>query len=124
MIDITKTYKTKDGRDVRIYATDCGGDYPIHGAVNTGNVWNTMTWNNELVFNAKDPDNALNLIEYNPLLELSIDTPVLVQSESTSTWFKAHFAGIAENGRIEVFANGRSAWTANHISCFKIWKLP
>lgn len=28
-----KEYKTRDGRKVRIYATDAGGEYPIHGAV-------------------------------------------------------------------------------------------
>jgi hypothetical protein len=32
MIDIIKKYRTRDGREVRIYATD-GHEYPIHGAV-------------------------------------------------------------------------------------------
>lgn len=32
MIDINKKYRTRDGREVRIYATD-GHEYPIHGAV-------------------------------------------------------------------------------------------
>ena len=33
MIDPKKKYKTRDGRDVRIYAVDAGGDYPVHGAI-------------------------------------------------------------------------------------------
>jgi hypothetical protein len=33
MIDINKTYRTRDGRQVRIYSTDGGGIYPIHGAI-------------------------------------------------------------------------------------------
>lgn len=33
MIDMTKKYQTKDGFQVRIYATDCGGEFPIHGAL-------------------------------------------------------------------------------------------
>jgi hypothetical protein len=33
MIDKSKTYKTRDGREVRIYATDGYKDYPIHGAI-------------------------------------------------------------------------------------------
>ena len=33
MIDINKTYRTRCGYEVRIYATNCGGTYPIHGAV-------------------------------------------------------------------------------------------
>ena len=34
MIDMKKKYRTKDGREVRIYATDGVGHYPVHGAVN------------------------------------------------------------------------------------------
>ena len=32
MIDPKKTYRTRDGREVRIYAVDGGGDFPNHGA--------------------------------------------------------------------------------------------
>jgi hypothetical protein len=32
-IDINKKYKTRDGQDVRIYAVDGNGPYPVHGAV-------------------------------------------------------------------------------------------
>ena len=35
MIDKSKTYRTRDGREVRIYATDGVGDQAIHGAVLT-----------------------------------------------------------------------------------------
>ncbi len=28
-----KAYKTRDGRTARIYAVDCGGSFPIHGAI-------------------------------------------------------------------------------------------
>ena len=50
MIDITKKYRTRDGREVRIYATD-GGDLvegqTIHGAVLNGNNWVFAIWNAE-----------------------------------------------------------------------------
>jgi len=38
--------KTKDGRPVRIYATDGGGLYPIHGAIwmNSEEGWRVATW--------------------------------------------------------------------------------
>lgn len=46
MIDINKTYKTRDGKEVRIYATDGGGRYPVHGALlfenETG--WSITVW--------------------------------------------------------------------------------
>jgi len=32
-IEVGKKYYTEDGREVRIYATDAGGVFPIHGAV-------------------------------------------------------------------------------------------
>jgi hypothetical protein len=32
MISMDKQYRTRDGREVRIYAVDGGGKYPIHGA--------------------------------------------------------------------------------------------
>ena len=33
MISMDKTYRTRDGREVRIYAVDGGGKQPIHGSV-------------------------------------------------------------------------------------------
>jgi hypothetical protein len=32
MIDMSKQYRTRDGREVRIYAVDGAKDYPVHGA--------------------------------------------------------------------------------------------
>jgi predicted DNA-binding protein with PD1-like motif len=32
-IDINKKYRTRDGHEVRIYATDGMGLYPVHGAI-------------------------------------------------------------------------------------------
>jgi hypothetical protein len=47
VIEMGKQYKTRDGRDVRIYATDGGGDEPIHGAYRDsedGDVWILAAW--------------------------------------------------------------------------------
>ena len=33
-----------DGREVRIYAQDAGGEYPIHGAIKDGKEWSMATW--------------------------------------------------------------------------------
>lgn len=33
IISMDKKYKTRDGRDVRIYCTDAGGVYPVHIAI-------------------------------------------------------------------------------------------
>ena len=44
MIDLTKQYRTRDGREVRIYATDASGSYPVHGAVKDGDIWVEYSW--------------------------------------------------------------------------------
>jgi hypothetical protein len=44
MIDKSKTYKTRDGREVRIYATDGVLPYPIHGAIKTKEGWVRASW--------------------------------------------------------------------------------
>ena len=43
MIDISKTYRTRDGREVRIYATD-GAHGKVHGAMLTAEGWEHRTW--------------------------------------------------------------------------------
>ena len=46
MIDSNKKYRTRDGREVRIYATDgaqCGTC--VHGAVFNNEWWGSVTWN-------------------------------------------------------------------------------
>ena len=44
MIEITKTYCTRCGYPVRIYATDGVGAYPIHGAYCEGEDWIQSQW--------------------------------------------------------------------------------
>lgn len=44
MIDKSKIYKTRDGREVRIYATDGVLPYPIHGAIKTKEGWVRASW--------------------------------------------------------------------------------
>lgn len=44
MITMDKKYQTKSGSEVRLYAIDAGGEYPVHGAVKSGEEWISMTW--------------------------------------------------------------------------------
>lgn len=44
MIDPNKTYRTRGGRPVRIYATDGAGYKPIHGAVREAEGWRMVGW--------------------------------------------------------------------------------
>lgn len=40
MIDKEKKYTTRTGLPSRIYATDGGGEYPVHGAIFNNGKWN------------------------------------------------------------------------------------
>jgi hypothetical protein len=44
MIDKNKTYRTRDGREVRIYSVDGAGRYCVHGAVKTVDGWEMHLW--------------------------------------------------------------------------------
>ena len=44
MISMDKTYRTRDGHEVRIYAINIGQSSPIHGAFLDEKEWRIWTW--------------------------------------------------------------------------------
>jgi hypothetical protein len=47
MISKDKTYRTRDGREVRIYATETGpNNFYVHGAIKKDNGWDVCSWGN------------------------------------------------------------------------------
>jgi len=44
MIEVNKKYTTRDGKEVRIYATDGLGAYPVHGAILEYGIWGINSW--------------------------------------------------------------------------------
>lgn len=54
-VSLNKKYITKEGVEVRLYSTDGGGKYPVHGAYNfkglQGDSWNVAMWTLEGRFN-------------------------------------------------------------------------
>lgn len=44
MISKDKEYRTRDGREVRIYATDGDNDFPVHGAIKHPEGWSVFCW--------------------------------------------------------------------------------
>ena len=63
MIDINKTYRTRDGREVRIYATDGWDMLPIHGAIKIEGDWRLSCWSTSGIHHQ---DRAYDLIEVRP----------------------------------------------------------
>jgi len=76
-IDINKNYRTRDGKDVRIYAVDGYGPYSVHGAVEkkTG-VWIIESWtSNGAVSNgAVSPilNGSYDLVEVKPRIKQKV----------------------------------------------------
>jgi len=67
MIDIHKKYRTRDGREVRIYATDGGSRYPVHGAVCMDDGWLPRQWTEQgELSNGRLVPSAHDLIEVRP----------------------------------------------------------
>jgi hypothetical protein len=65
MIDKNKQYKTRDGREVRIYATDGRGVFPVHGAIRESNGWYSCNWSQYGKY-SEEPDSPSHLIEFKP----------------------------------------------------------
>ena len=67
MIDKSKTYKTRDGREVRIYATDGRAVYPIHGAILQEHGWQQSCWAVDGLYSISSSGNhSGDLIEVRP----------------------------------------------------------
>ena len=54
---------------------------------------------------------------------LKIDTKVLVRDHEGMGWYKRHFAGWDEDGRMLCWARGRSSHTETEETRWNFWKL-
>jgi len=67
MISMDKKYRTRDGREVRIYAVDGDGSHPVHGAIKINTGWRSCTWEQE-GFHLVD-EGYCDLIEVKPRIQ-------------------------------------------------------
>jgi len=71
MIDINKKYRTRDGREVRIYAIDGLDTHSVHGAMYTIGGWLSYTWRKDGSY-FSDMDYADDLIEVKPRIKRTV----------------------------------------------------
>jgi hypothetical protein len=107
MINKDKTYKTRDGREVRIYATDGHPLEPIHGAIRDyEDRWNAAIWQKDgsNLYKSRDAD----LIEVRPHIKRTV-------------WLNVHVnrSVIAHNYREEA-DNLFCKDVAPRIACIKV----
>jgi hypothetical protein len=70
MIDINKKYRTRDGREVRIYAVDGNMPLCVHGAFKDHGEWRSCSWQQDGVqFFVKGP---FDLIEVKPRIQRTV----------------------------------------------------
>lgn len=62
MIDLNKKYRTKNGREVRIYAIDGNETGYVHGAIKGENGWFITSWRSDGISGFPDYD----LVEVKP----------------------------------------------------------
>lgn len=70
MIDKNKQYKTRSGLPVRIYATDGGGAFPVHGAMFHEDMQTPVTWTSDGSFDVIGRDDS-DLIEVKPKIKVA-----------------------------------------------------
>ena len=107
MIDINKKYRTRVGREVRIYATDGGGPQPVHGAISGLNFWSTANWSKNgsyTVVYGQEHDN--DLIEFRP-------------RHKRTVWMNMYSEGFISSEHEDKEAADRSAF-AGRIACIKV----
>jgi hypothetical protein len=68
MIDPKKQYRTRYGREVRIYAVDGGGHKPIHGAIREGDGWFLTSW----LYTGAGAIDCNSLIEMKPRIQREV----------------------------------------------------
>lgn len=72
-IELNKQYKTRDGREVRIYAVDGGKPYPVHGSIKVNDdQWELASWQSDGRLSYKDYLNDSDLIEVRPRIKRKV----------------------------------------------------
>jgi hypothetical protein len=107
MIDKSKTYRTRDGREVRIYATDGVGKKSVHGAYFDNHVkgWISLVWTQFGRVDAYQELQPLDLIEVRPRHKRTVWLNLYDDSPNVIGW----------NSKNEADAPG-----AKRLACIKI----
>ena len=101
-IEVGKQYKTRGGRDVRIYAVDGGGGYPVHGSYDhkEGN-WQPITWTAEGLFHVGDANgNELDLVAVQPRIKRTYWVNIYPKKDVENFWDNERMAREAASASV------------------------
>ena len=107
MIDINKQYRTRDGREVRIYATDGEGAFPVQGAILFGKGWRMRQWMKDGSAHINTGDSDSDLIEVRP-------------RHKRTVWLNVYPANVytCDGANTKSAADNRADYT--RIACIKV----
>lgn len=115
-IDITKSYMTRDGRPVRIFATDRAdaSGYTVVGVIMCDGQEELSEWQADGSYfkHNENGEVAKDLVEMPPYGTFKIDDPIMVRYANDNKWYRRYFAGVDLNGYPIVWANGTTSWTS------------
>jgi hypothetical protein len=72
MISLDKTYRTRDGKEVKLYAVHEGQNFPVHGAILIDGKWSATMWSVDGKWHPSGPSSELDLIEVKPKRTLDV----------------------------------------------------
>lgn len=117
MIDMSKRYRTRDGRCVRILCVDARSGYRVVGLVMDGDgIEVPQSWTALGEHDVSALNSCFDLVEISPYEDWSVDAPIWVRDDRCQAWRPKHFAGIAEgSGRPLAYAGGCTSHTAKFV---------
>lgn len=131
-VDITKKYRTRDGRSVRILATDLKNPaFTVAAAIREDN--HPTLKEVPYVFTAEgrfhtNPINTCprDLIEVSPYEDFRVGDPVMGKAhEANPYWNRRYFAGVSDGGQPMVFTDGTTQWSSRGSRhCYAVVRRP
>ena len=107
-----RKFRTRDGREVVIYAVHDGQDYPIHGAIKYKDGFGPESFDDDGRYCTAEC-NDFDLVEITQYDDFKIDDKVLVwNTDYINKKSKRHFAGVSCIGEPMTFRDGTSSFTA------------
>jgi hypothetical protein len=87
MIELGKKYRTEGHQEVRIYAVDGNGLYPVHGAVKYGDGWSSAVWTKGGLYDYENSPTSSDLVEVKPRIQREVWVNVYHNGVDDELWF-------------------------------------
>lgn len=121
-VSLENKYRTRDGQAVVLLAKVNNPNYPFVGTVinpETG-IEGIAAWTAQGDYTGPHTDHPLDLVEEGMP---KVGDPIMVRVSAVTPWRKRYFAGI-HRGKVEVFGDGATAWSAETVTAWDEWRFP